>query len=106
MATTRPGEGTLLQIKVSTVYTTLGLMEEIDGPEVTAAAVKKTTLADAIHKYRKSRQADPGKISFKLQFDPDDATQQLIYDHLTAANQADDDFKIVFADDQVVPANC
>jgi hypothetical protein len=41
----------------------------------------------------------------KLQLDPNDATHQLIYTHLTTGTTLDD-FKIVFVDDMTTPANC
>lgn len=104
-----PGEGTTLQIKVAATFVTIGGVTEIDGPEVTLAAIKSTILNANRHGYRRSRLPDFGKLSIKGFFDPNDSADvhQLLYSKLAtpATDDVDDQWKLVFNDGQVVPAH-
>jgi hypothetical protein len=100
-----PGEGTLLQMKVSTTYTTIANVDEVDGFEISADAIDKFGLGDVLKKRRKSLMIDPGELSLKMRVDPNLALHQSIYDKTIASDPAaDDDFKIIFKDGNTTPA--
>jgi hypothetical protein len=107
MPITRPGEGTILMLKIASTFTEIAEVHEIDGPEMTVAAIAKTALTSPHKRYRSSRQPDPGTISLKLYFDPNDTTDvhQLLYSKVAQPNTVNDDFKLVFVDDMTVPAH-
>lgn len=101
---TIPGEGTQIQIKITTTYTDVGRVEEIDGFEVAVEEVKKSHLLSVIHEYRPSHIPDPGTISFKVQLDPNNTVHQTLYAHASVPGTIDD-WKVIFPDGMTTPAN-
>lgn len=101
---TIPGEGTIIQIKISGAYTDVGTVEEIDGFEVAVEEVKKTHLQSVIHEYRPSLIPDPGTFSLKIQLDPNHAVHQALYANASVPGTIDD-WKMIFVDGKTTPAN-
>ncbi len=76
------GQGTILKMTISASLTAIAQVTEIEGPEVTVPAIDKTNLSDVYKRWRPGLP-EPGKVSFKIQFDPADTTHQALS---TAAN--------------------
>jgi hypothetical protein len=105
MSEARPAEGTDFQMKIASVFTSIGGVVEIDGFSVKAEAVPITVLKDVLVRRRKSRQPDPGTLSLKLNVDPNDPIHQSIYEKtITSTPDPDDEFKMIFVDDETTPA--
>jgi hypothetical protein len=101
-----PGEGSKLYLKVAATFVVIGGLEEFDGFEVSAAAVKTSVLSGTTHTYRKSRMIDPGTMTAKIQVDPNDTQHALIYTKVTETGATTpDEFKIEVVDDNTTPAN-
>lgn len=101
-----PGEGTSLKIAIATVMTQIGLVTEIDGPSFDVAAVPTTHMLSPLHTNRPSQLPKPDKCSFKLWFDPNDATVQTLFiDRITNPGTVDD-FRIDFNDGNTTRSNC
>jgi hypothetical protein len=101
-----PGDGTQLQWMTGSpaAYASLGRVEEIDGLEQSVTAIKKTYLGSTQHEYRPSRLGDPGKLSGKIQYNPNDPNLAAIYSRISAPGTVDQ-FKIIFNDGDTTPAN-
>ncbi len=78
MAKVTVGEGTLLQIKISTVYTTIGQRVSISGPSITVNPVPTTHLDSLSKTSRPSRQPDPGQMKLSLFYDPNDTVTHAV----------------------------
>ena len=105
-ANTIPGEGTIFQVKVSTVYTTIAQVTEVDGPEMLVAAIDKTNLLSALKLSRGSKLPDPSKVSIKILFDVNDTvSQNLIWGDLNSTPGTSRDFKIIFNDGDTTPSS-
>jgi hypothetical protein len=101
-----PGEGTSLKIKIAAVMTQIGLVTEVDGPSMDIAAVPTTYLLSPLHTNRPSRLPKPDKCSFKLWFDPNDATVQSIFVTRMSTPGVIDDFQIDFNDGNTTRSMC
>jgi hypothetical protein len=81
----QPGEGTLLQVKISTTFTTIAEVYDVDGPAVMVEAIDNSTVAGILITKRPSRQPEPDKMTVKVWFDPSDTiTQALIVTDISA----------------------
>lgn len=99
------GEGVKLQISIASTFTDIANIVEIDGPELTVNAVKRTSMTDAYHKTRPSTKPELGKVTLKIQLTPNDTTTHSLLLGRAATPGTVDDWKIVFPDGQVVPAH-
>jgi hypothetical protein len=106
--TTLPGKGTLLQIKVSSTYHTIGQRVSIDGPDP-ELKMRDTTHLDSTMVTSRPAIPDPGTISGTLLFDPNDTTTNATHASLRAKvytpPSTPDEFKLVYADGKTTPAN-
>jgi hypothetical protein len=72
------GQGTILKATISSTLTAIFQLLEVEGPEVTVGGKDKTALADVAVRMRAQLPAG-GKPTFKVQFEPTDATQEWCY---------------------------
>ena len=78
-AAVQPGEGTVLQVSISSTMTTVAQVYEIDGPEQLVETIDVTALSTGLILTRPSKFPEPGKVSIKVYYDPhDNNTQGLI----------------------------
>jgi len=83
-ASVQPGEGTLLQVSISSTFVTVAQVYEIDGPEEMVEAIDKTALNSGLIITRPSKFPEPGKLNLKIYYDPADThTQQLFTNDIT-----------------------
>lgn len=68
-----PGKGTLLQVSISSVFTTVAQRVSLDGPDRSVGTAETTTL-DSTAKTFRATIVDNGTVGGKLYFDPQDAT--------------------------------
>jgi len=100
----RPAKGTLLQLKVGSTYTTIGLRAEIGDidPEL---KVRDVTDLDSTSVKKRAAIPDLGKLSGKLWFDPNDTThismRALVYSPPDDPNE----WKVVYNTGDTTPAN-
>jgi hypothetical protein len=76
-------KGTLLQVEDTTTpgtYITIAFRTKIDGPEIKVDSVDETHLDSAMMESRPSDFADPGEISFTVNYDPAEATHITLED--------------------------
>jgi hypothetical protein len=104
MADTVPGEGTLLQIKIASVFTTIGNRVSIGGPASEVNAVDKTNLDSTLREYRPSQIPEAGRLSLSVFYDPNDSTHQILPSRVKTPGTIDD-FKLIFNDGMGTPAN-
>jgi hypothetical protein len=108
MATTVPGKGTLLKIKVSAVFTAILQMVEIDGVDPELKMRDVTHLASAMISSRPAI-TDPGTISGKGFFDPNDvvagAGHTVLRAKLFTPPSVPDEFQLTYADGDTTSAN-
>jgi hypothetical protein len=71
MASDRPAHGTLLQLKLAGVFTTVGLRAEIGGVQ-SELNIRDTTHLDSQYVTKRPAIVDLGSMSLTLFFDPDD----------------------------------
>jgi hypothetical protein len=93
----QPGEGTLLQVSISSVV-------EIDGPGVMVEAIDKTTLAGPLIITRPSLFPEPDKLTLKLFFDPNDTVTQQLFVTDISTPKAVQAYKLVFNDQNTTHA--
>lgn len=82
IAQVQPGETTKLQVEdPATPGTFIDVAEvtEIDGPEVLIEAVDATALNSGIVKTRPSYFPEPGKLTLKIWYDPQDTSSQPLF---------------------------
>lgn len=93
-----PGEGSYLQVAISSTQTTIAQIYEVDGPEILVEAIDKTALNSGLIITRPSKFPEPDKVSFKIWYDPNDTvTQELITTDIQAPGTIEA-FQIVFND--------
>lgn len=78
-ASVQPGEGTVLQVTIATVLTPVAQCYEIDGPEQLVEAIDKTALNSGLIITRPSKFPEPGKLSIKIWYDPNDNVAQGLF---------------------------
>ncbi|GAC1475644.1 MAG: hypothetical protein NVSMB9_28530 [Isosphaeraceae bacterium] len=97
-ATTLPGLGTLLQLKIAGIFTTIGERVELDGPDTTLG-IRDTTHLDSPYKAKRPTITDLGKLSGKCFFDPNDlTTHTIVRNKVFAAPSAPDLYQLVYND--------
>lgn len=100
-----PADGTDLQWKAGGAsFVTLGRVEEISSIEMSVMSIKKTYLGSTQHEKRPSKIGDPGKLSGKIQFNPDDPNLATLYSRIATPGVVDQ-FQIIFDDGMTVPAS-
>lgn len=99
-----PAAGMNVQVKISSTFTTIPNASEIDFSGFSVAERNPTTLASGRVR-KKPGLPNYGEIKFKIFFDPNDTTHQLLRDRVKTPSQTLDDFKIIYADGMAVPAN-
>jgi hypothetical protein len=97
-AVAQPGEGTLLMVKIATVFTQCAQIVEIDGPEILVEAIDKTVLNSGLIISRPSLFPEPDKVTLKALFDPNDTDTQLLFVTDFTTPKLVRDYKIVFND--------
>jgi hypothetical protein len=106
--TTLPGKGTLLQLKVTSTYYTIGQRVSIDGPDP-ELKMRDTTHLDSTMVTSRPAIPDPGTISGTLLFDPNDSTTTVNHPVIRAKvltpPSSPDEWKLVYADGKTTPAN-
>ena len=91
-----PGKGTLLAHGISSVYTTVGQRVSLEGPEMEVGKADTTHL-DSTNKTSRPTIADPGEMSGKLWYDPQDTVHKLLF-NLIGTPTNTEQFKLTFAD--------
>ena len=93
----RIGFGVTLEIQPdgSTVYTSLEIVDTIDGPETAADEIETTLRGDTFKKYEKG-QVDPGQVTFDIAYDPDDTSTTVLTNLLTASGCALATFRLTY----------
>lgn len=81
MSSVLPNEGTVFSIESATpgTYTAIPGIVSIGGPDPEVADIPTTNLASTSHTKRPSKLINEGELEFKIQYDPADATHQLLY---------------------------
>ena len=103
MANTLPGEGTLLKMKVSAAFVTIGNRVTIGGPSSEVNKVDKTNLDSTQRSYRPSRIPDAGELELSIFYDPNDTTHQIFPSRVKTPGTIDD-FELIFNDGDTTPA--
>lgn len=100
----RPSKGTMLQLKIASTYTDIGLRAEIGDidPEL---KMRDVTDLDSTSVKKRPAIPDLGKLSGKLWFDPDDATQGAMRALLYNPPADPSEWKVVYNTGDAVPAN-
>lgn len=88
------GKGTLLQIKIDTTWTTIGQRVSLSGPNRTVGTDDMTNLDSTRVEYRPTL-LDNGDLSGTLQYDPADATHQVLEDLMD--DPAERDWRLVLS---------
>lgn len=89
-----PGAGTLLQISIASVYTTIGQRVSIKGPSVEVNNADTTHL-DSSTVTSRPTLADGGEVSIQVFFDPTDSVSHQELAAL-ASTKATTSFKLIF----------
>ncbi len=98
------GEGTKLEMKITTTFVEIGLVYEIDGPGVKVTVVPTDHLTSTVMTTRPGKIPDPDTASIKIWMDPSDtAMHQVLIDRCNAPGTIDD-FQITFNDDNTTHA--
>jgi hypothetical protein len=100
----QPGEGTLLQVSISSTFTTVAEVVEIDGPGVMVEAIDSTILTGPLIISRPSRFPEPDKLTVKIYFDPNDTITQALFVTDISTPKAIQAYKIVFNDQNTTHA--
>lgn len=106
MANDLPGMGSKFQVKISSTFTDVPGLHDIEWPGRSVAERNPTGNASA-NVRKKPGMPNLGEIKFKFWFDPNDATHQYIRTKVSTAtpNQAQDEVKLIYADGNTTPAN-
>ena len=97
-------QGTLLQISISSTYTTLGQRVSLEGvdPEL---KIRDVTNLDSLSTKKRPGIPDLGKMSGKLYYDPNDATHIYVRARVTSPPAVPDLWKMIYPDGSSAPAN-
>lgn len=94
-ASVRPGEGTLLQLQISTTYTNIGRVLSVGGPKPKVPSIDTTVLTSTRREKRPSQIPDSGQCTVRIQYDPNDATvHQLLLTQMEAGTVSS--WKVVY----------
>jgi hypothetical protein len=103
--TDHPAHGTLLQLKITSTFTTIGLRAEIGGMEP-ELKTRDVTHLDSTYVTKRATLPDLGKLSFKLWFDPNDTvTHTVLRAKIYTPPAAPDEWKLIYNDGDTTPAN-
>jgi hypothetical protein len=90
-----PGKGTLLKLKISSSYTSLGQVTKITPPSMEMGTVETTTITSASRSFL-ATIIDGGEVGFTIEWDATDTTHAAL---LTAFNAGTlSDFEVLFND--------
>lgn len=103
MSTDNPAAGMKAQIKISSTFTDIPKTSEIEFGGFGVAERNPTALADGRVR-KKPGLPNYGELKFKVFYDPNDSTHQLLRDRVKTPTQTLDEFKIVYADGNTTPA--
>jgi hypothetical protein len=95
MATKIKGLGTLLQVQISGVYTTIAQRASIDPPSVDID-MKETGDLDDTFVTRLPTLPDPGQLGLQVWLDPNDATHSYLAVSNANASSTPENFKLIF----------
>lgn len=108
---TNVGEGTLLQISISSSFVTVAQRTTIGGPKATVASIPTTNLDSTSKTYRPSRQPDSGELDLHVFVDPNDTnSHQTLMSRVVPQGSITtappvDSWKLIFNDGNTTPAN-
>lgn len=103
-ASVQPGEGTLLMVKISAAYVKVAQVFEVDGPEWLVEAIDRTALDTGFILTRPSKFPEPGKISLKVWYDPNDTNTQAMFVTDATTPGAVQDYQLQVNDDNTTHA--
>lgn len=87
--------GTLLAIKISSTFTTIGLRVELKGP-ASSLEMRKVTHLDSTSVEKAPAIPDLGTLSGTIYFDPDDTTHILCRARVLTPPATPDEFKLTY----------
>lgn len=99
-----PSQGTKLEITISGTFAEVGNVTSLDGVDAELQMRTVTVLSSTLVK-RRPGLPDPGKISGKLLYDPNDTVHAACRAKVTAPPAAPDLFKVIYVDGMTTPAN-
>ena len=91
-----PGKGTVLAHGVTITYTNIGQRVSLEGPEMEVGKADTTHL-DSTNKTSRPTIADPGELTGKLWYDPQDTIHKLLFGYIGTISDSEE-FKLTFAD--------
>ena len=99
MPTKYSSKGTLLQRDISSVFTTIGCLRSVNGPDADVQFYDGTCLDSGVSEEdgELTGHTKPGSVSGELFYDPADSVHQLLTDDL-AAGGAHADYRIQLPD--------
>lgn len=99
-----PAAGMTVAIKLAGSFTVVPNASEIEMSGFKVAERNPTGLTSGRVR-KKPGLPNYGDLKFKIWFDPNDTTHQALRDRAKSPSQTLDDWKVVYADGMVVPAN-
>jgi hypothetical protein len=93
-----PGLGTLLQIKIGGVWTTIGQRVSIEGPDA-ELGIRDVTNLDSVYKGKRPTLPDLGKLTLKVFYDPNDGTHEACRARVFAPPSTPDLFQLIWNDE-------
>jgi len=102
-----PGKGTILQMKIATVFTTIASRVELKGPAPELEMLESTDL-DSTQKEYLPGIPDGGDVEGTLWFNPNNAVHATMRDRVYSPQAANvtDEFKLIYPDNSsTTPAN-
>lgn len=99
-----PAQGTLLSLKISTVFTLLGQRVSLDGPDP-ELSIRIVTGLDSTSVKKRAGIPNFGKLSGKLFYDPNDTIHIAVRAKVTTPPAAPDEWQMVYADGLTTPAS-
>jgi len=102
MSKVLPNEGSKLYVEIATVMTEIPRVISMTPPSPTVASIPTTALTSSEHEKRPSRLADPGQLSFTIEYDPNDTVHKALFEQFDA--KAILNWKFEMVDDMDTPA--
>ena len=90
-----PGAGTLLKMKIATVYTTVAQITKLTPPSSEMGTVETTIISDSAKTFLATIR-DSGEVTFTVEWDSADATHAALWTAHRAGTLTD--FEVLFAD--------
>lgn len=91
-----PQQGTLLQVSISSTYTTIAQRTQVEAPEQTREDIKTTDLDSTDHTYIPGYVSENGEVKLKCWYDPAANTHD--YLRTSRNSRTTEDWKLIFAD--------